>query len=175
MLIVAKRTLGTIARQALLLYSHDHLMLVHELTAAQCREVLSRTHLARLACSRADQPYVVPVSFSYEADSNRLFSFSAVGKKIHWMRENPKVYLEIEDVEDQFHWTTVVLFGRYEEIDDSPEYRDVRHRALHLFQQRHEWWLPGAATVGDREHHAIVVYQIHIDSITGRRAMRDRG
>ena len=149
-------------------------MLVHELTSAQCRDVLSRTHLARLACSHADQPYVVPVSFTYDADLNCLFSFSAVGKKVHWMRENPKVCLEIEDVEDQFHWTTVVVFGRYDEIDDSPERHEIRHRALHLFQQRREWWLPGGARGGDREQHAIVVYRIHIDSITGGRAARDR-
>ena len=150
-------------------------MLVHELTSEQCRDILSRTHLARLACSRADQPYVVPISFIYDAESNCVFSFSTVGKKVQWMRDNPKVCLEIDDVEDQFHWTTVVVFGRYDEIDDSAEHRDVRHRALHQFQQRSEWWLPGGARVGEREHHAIVIYRIHIDSVTGRRAARDRG
>jgi nitroimidazol reductase NimA-like FMN-containing flavoprotein (pyridoxamine 5'-phosphate oxidase superfamily) len=150
-------------------------MLVHELTPAECREVLSRSHVARLACSRADQPYVVPVSFTYDADVNCLFSFSAVGKKVHWMRDNPKVCVEVEEVEDQFHWTTVVVVGRYDEIDDSPEQHDLRHRALHLFQQRSEWWLPGGAKVGDRDHHAIVIYRIHVDTLTGRRATRDRG
>jgi nitroimidazol reductase NimA-like FMN-containing flavoprotein (pyridoxamine 5'-phosphate oxidase superfamily) len=150
-------------------------MLVHELTPEQCRDVLSRTHLARLACSRADQPYVVPISVTYDAESNCVFSFSTVGRKVQWMRDNPKVCLEIDDVEDQFHWTTVVVFGRYDEIGDSAEHRDVRHRALHLFQQRSEWWLPGGAKVGDRDHHAIVVYRIHIDSVTGRRAARERG
>jgi hypothetical protein len=150
-------------------------MLVHELTSAQCRDVLSRAHLARLACARTDQPYVVPVSFSYDPDLNCLFSFSTVGKKVQWMRENPKVCLEIEDVEDRFHWTTLVVFGRYDEIDDAAGNRDLRNRALQLFQQRAEWWLPGGAKAGDREHHAMVVYRIHIDSMTGRRAARQRG
>jgi hypothetical protein len=147
-------------------------MLVHELGPSQCREVLSRTHVARLACTHGDQPYVVPVSFSYDAESNCVFSFSTVGKKVRWMRANPKVCLEIEEIEDRFHWITVVVFGRYAEIDDSPEHHETRHRALHLFQQRHEWWLPGGAKVGDRENHAIVVYRIHIDSMTGRRLAR---
>jgi nitroimidazol reductase NimA-like FMN-containing flavoprotein (pyridoxamine 5'-phosphate oxidase superfamily) len=43
-----------------------------------------------------------------------------------------------------------------------------------LFEPRVEWWLPGAAKVGPREQHAIVVYRIHIDTMTGRRAARDR-
>jgi nitroimidazol reductase NimA-like FMN-containing flavoprotein (pyridoxamine 5'-phosphate oxidase superfamily) len=149
-------------------------MLVHELTPVECRDILSRTHLARLACSRAGQPYVVPISFTYDAYMNCLFSFSAVGRKVQWMRENPKVCLEVEEVDDRFHWTTVVVFGRYDEIDDSPERQHARHRALHLFQQQSEWWLPGGANVAGHEPHAIVVYRIQIESVTGRRAARER-
>ena len=32
------------------------------------------------------------------------------------MRENPKVSLEVEEIEDKNSWTTVVVFGRYQEI-----------------------------------------------------------
>lgn len=148
-------------------------MLIHELTSAECRDVLSRSNVARLACSRGDQPYVVPVSYSYDAESNCLFSFSAIGKKVNWMRENAKVCIEVEDIADRFHWTTVVIFGRYYEIDDSPEQKDLRHRALHLFQQRREWWLPGGARTEQHDPHAIVLYGVHIDSMTGRRAARE--
>ncbi|HEY7056912.1 MAG TPA: pyridoxamine 5'-phosphate oxidase family protein [Vicinamibacterales bacterium] len=149
-------------------------MLVHDLTPTECREVLTRAHLARLACSRADQPYVVPVLYTYDPDSNSLFSFSAVGKKVEWMRENPRVCVEVEDVEDRFHWTTVIVIGRYHEIDDSAERKALRDRALRLFQHRPEWWLPGGAKLEDREHHAVVVYRIEINHMTGRRATRDR-
>jgi nitroimidazol reductase NimA-like FMN-containing flavoprotein (pyridoxamine 5'-phosphate oxidase superfamily) len=90
------------------------------------------------------------------------------------MRENPHVCVEVEDVSDRFHWTTLVIFGRYEEITDSPEEGANRQRALKLFEPRAEWWLPGTAKVGPREQHAIVVYRIHIDTMTGRRAARDR-
>jgi nitroimidazol reductase NimA-like FMN-containing flavoprotein (pyridoxamine 5'-phosphate oxidase superfamily) len=161
------------SRQAAIFVGEVGAMLIHELTTAQCREVLSRTSLGRLACARGAQPYVVPVSYTYDADSDCLFCFSAVGKKVNWMRENPNVCVEVEAVDDRFHWTTVVLFGRYDEIGDSPEQKDIRHRALHLFQQRSEWWLPGGATSGHRQPHAMVMYRIHIDSLTGRRASRD--
>ncbi len=148
-------------------------MLIHELTPIACREVLSRMNLGRLACARAEQPYVVPVSFAYDADSNCLFSFSTIGRKVDWMRENPKVCLEVEDIADRFHWTTIVIVGRYEEIADSPEHKDVRQRAHDLFAERAEWWFPGAAKLVPSEHHGVVVYRILIDSMTGRRAARD--
>jgi nitroimidazol reductase NimA-like FMN-containing flavoprotein (pyridoxamine 5'-phosphate oxidase superfamily) len=149
--------------------------LIHELTLAECRDVLSRASLARLACARADQPYVVPVSFAYDTESNSLFSFSTIGRKVEWMRENPKVCLEIEDISDKFHWTTVVIVGRYDEIADSNEHTAIRRRALDLFKTRDEWWLPGAARLGPTEHHAMVMYRVLIDRMTGRRAARDRG
>jgi nitroimidazol reductase NimA-like FMN-containing flavoprotein (pyridoxamine 5'-phosphate oxidase superfamily) len=148
-------------------------MLIHELTPEECRDVLSRSDVARLACARNDQPYVVPISFSYDAASYSLFSFSAVGKKVNWMRENAKVCLEVDEIADRFHWTTVVIFGRYQEIGDSPEQKDFHHRALHLFQQRKEWWLPGGARTEQHQPHAIVLYRIQIDSLTGRRAARE--
>ena len=149
-------------------------MLIHELTPAECREVLSHTNVARLACSHADQPYIVPISFAYDRDSEGLFSFSAVGRKVAWMRENPKVCVEVEDIGDRFHWTTVVIFGHYHEIERSPAHSGIRKRALDLFEQRTQWWLPGAGKLTAREDDEVVVYRIHIASITGRRAAHDR-
>lgn len=149
-------------------------MLIHELTVAECRDVLSRSTLARLACSRADQPYVVPVSFGYDVEHHCLFSFSAVGTKVLWMRENPKVCVEVEDVVDSLHWTTVIIQGRYEELTDSADHGELRRRALALFEERREWWLPGAAKLGSHEPQAVVIYRILIDRMTGRRGSRDR-
>jgi nitroimidazol reductase NimA-like FMN-containing flavoprotein (pyridoxamine 5'-phosphate oxidase superfamily) len=149
-------------------------MLIHELSRAECVEVLNRTDLGRLGCAHDNQPYIVPIHFSFDAERSCLYAFSTVGQKIEWMRENPKVCVEVEDVADKNHWTTVLAFGRYEEMDDSPADRAARQSAQELFQQRPEWWLPAAAKVGKREHHAMVIYRIQIDRVTGRRASRDR-
>jgi hypothetical protein len=149
-------------------------MQIHELTADQCIEVLNRTTLGHLACARADQPYVVPIQFSFDAERKCMYGFSAVGQKIAWMRDNPKVCVEVEDIADKNRWTTVIVFGRYEEIQDSPADADARKRVWELFQRRPEWWLPAAAKLGLREYHAMVLYRIPIDRLTGRRASRDR-
>lgn len=149
-------------------------MLIHELTPTQCADILQRTSIGRLGCSKAGQPYVVPILFSFDRERACVYSFSTVGRKVRWMRENPLVCLEVDDVQDKDHWQTVVIFGRYEEIQDSPEEADARERAEALFRQRSEWWLPVAAKVGSRERHAVVVYRIHIDRITGRRATHDK-
>ena len=148
-------------------------MLIHELTAAQCDEVLARTNIGRLACARRDQPYIVPVFLYFDIGEKCLYSFSAVGQKIDWMRDNPKVCVEVDEISEGFHWTTVVVFGHYEEIRNSERESDARRRAYELFQQRPEWWLPGLGklTTGE-EHHAPVTYRIRVDNMSGRRAAR---
>jgi len=149
-------------------------VLIHELTRQQCREVLGRAELGRLACSRFDQPYVVPIHFSFDPDSDCIYAFSTVGQKVQWMRENPKVCLEVDEIDDTHSWTTVVVFGRYEEIHQSSEESAARRRAEQLFSARQRWWLPAAAKVEGREHHDVVVCRIQIDRLDGRRTARRR-
>jgi nitroimidazol reductase NimA-like FMN-containing flavoprotein (pyridoxamine 5'-phosphate oxidase superfamily) len=147
-------------------------MLVHELAPRECAALLQRTTLGRLACAHHDQPYVVPVFLSFDAHRHCLYGFSAIGQKVEWMRQNPKVCVEVEDIEDRTHWTTVVVMGRYEEIHENPGEAEARHRAERLFGERHEWWLPGAAKVDSKPRQHAVMFRIAIDQMTGRRADR---
>jgi nitroimidazol reductase NimA-like FMN-containing flavoprotein (pyridoxamine 5'-phosphate oxidase superfamily) len=148
-------------------------MVIHDLTPAQCREVLRLANLGRLACARDGQPYIVPVFFYFDEQGDCLYSFSTLGQKIDWMRANPKVCVEVDRVADKFNWSTVLVFGRYEEIGDSPRESALRRRAIELFEQRPQWWLPAAGKLASgEEHHAPVVYRILMDRVSGRRAVR---
>jgi nitroimidazol reductase NimA-like FMN-containing flavoprotein (pyridoxamine 5'-phosphate oxidase superfamily) len=147
-------------------------MQVHELTPEQCGGILARTSVGHLACAKDGQPYVVPIHFSYDDQRHCLFALSSEGQKIAWMRANPKVCVEVSDVADKSHWTTVVVYGRYEEIGDSPSEATARQRVWDLFQKRQEWWLPAAAKLGPVERHSMVICRITIDRLTGRRASR---
>lgn len=151
-------------------------MLIHDLTAEQCREVLARSNVGRLACARSDQPYIVPIFFSFDSNEDCLYSFSTLGQKVDWMRGNPKVCVEVDEISGQYQWTTVLVFGRYEEIGQSSEHAEARRRAHELFQQRSHWWLPAAAKLrGGEEHYSPVLYRINVNRVTGRRADRDGG
>lgn len=150
-------------------------MQIQELNAGECSEVLSRSQLGRLACARVDQPYVVPIYFSYDAEHSCLYAMSMLGQKVQWMRENPKVCLEVEDIKDKNHWTTILVFGRYQELERTPAHKDARARAEQGFLKRQESWLPAAAHVPSREHDHMVIYSILVDRLTGRRASRNQG
>jgi uncharacterized protein len=149
-------------------------MRIRELNAADCVEILKRLELGHLACSRHDQPYIVPIHFSFDPSQNCLYAVSGVGQKIQWMRENPKVCVEVEDIADKNHWTTVLVYGEYQELDDSASDAPARKHALELFRSRPEWWLPAASRTDKREPHPMVLYRIRVDRLSGRRADRKR-
>jgi uncharacterized protein len=150
-------------------------MLIHELTRQESLDVLTHTHLGRLACSQRLQPYIVPFHFAYQ--NNWLYSFSMPGQKIDWMRANPLVCVEADQMRRE-QWTTVVVFGRYEELSDTAEMRSERAFALGLLRQRSEWWEPGSVKIthGGRPPALVpIFYRIEIVQITGRRGAFDPG
>jgi nitroimidazol reductase NimA-like FMN-containing flavoprotein (pyridoxamine 5'-phosphate oxidase superfamily) len=149
-------------------------MLIHELSEAECLAVLKHAVHGRLACARDDQPYVVPFSFVLDQPRRALYAVSAPGQKIDWMRANPKVCVEVDDVADQFTWITVVAFGRYEELGDSTIDREDRQRASDLLRRRDQWWLPGLGNLASgKGPDTAIVYRILLGRLTGRRTKRN--
>jgi uncharacterized protein len=149
-------------------------MLIYEMTIEECRDALAHADLARLACEMDGQPYVVPVYLTY--DGNCLFGFSTMGYKIDCMRANPLVCVEIDDIKTQNQWMTVVVYGIYEELPDTLEYKATRAHAHELLQKRSVWWEPACVVVANRDYPrplAPIFYRIHIDRMTGQRASPD--
>ena len=137
------------------------------MTETECRAVLERSSVARLGCALDGQPYVVPVFYAYESDS--VYVFSTVGQKIEWMRRNPKVCLQVDEISSDTRWFSVVANGRYEELAD-----DDHPRARRLLEQKHVWWLNAVTERRSRTEDLAVdplFFRIRIDSLTGLHSM----
>ena len=80
-------------------------MFIKELETGECFEILTEKRFGRLACARENQPYIVPFHFVYDGQK-LLYAFSTLGHKIEWMRANPLVCVEADDINNQFEWTT---------------------------------------------------------------------
>lgn len=148
-------------------------MRVHQMTRAECEEVLGRAQVGRLACAHEGQPYIVPVYVWF--DNEHLLGFSTLGRKVDWMRQNPRVCVEVEEIADTRHWTTVLVFGSYEELSKTsiaPEQQVARKRAEELLGRRGPFWEPATAKTGSHEPFCPVLYRIRISSVTGRRSAR---
>ncbi len=150
--------------------------LIQEMNRQASLDLLARTHFGRLGCTCEGQPYVVPIYFAYQ--DNYLYTFSTVGQKIEWMRANPLVCVQVDEVVNPRQWVSVIVLGRFEELPDRDEWRSVRALAHELLQERPRWWEPGYVKTslhdGPRSLEPVF-YRVHIAKITGRRATVDHG
>jgi nitroimidazol reductase NimA-like FMN-containing flavoprotein (pyridoxamine 5'-phosphate oxidase superfamily) len=177
-------------------------MFIHDMTEADCLNTLAHSRFGRLACSHENQPYIVPFYFVYE--NSYLYGFTTPGQKVEWMRSNPLVCVELDDVVNVTEWMSIIIFGSYEELLETQEdkmqadlrrptnslgagrevpqtpyekHLNLRQHAHALLQQHGEWWEPGAISNTHRHSHPFkpVFYRIHIDRISGRRGTPSRG
>lgn len=117
-------------------------MIIREMSRGECLRMLARTRLVKLGCAKNNQPYVVPISLAYHhADGGDpcLYGVTTLGQKVEWMRVNPLVCVEVDEVAASDRWASVIAFGRYEELPETPEGTDERFRAperstLHIRQ-----------------------------------------
>ena len=99
--------------------------------------------------------------------------FSTVGKKIKWMRQNPKACLQVDEIGNASNWSSVIVTGSYRELLEA-EYATERERALERLSQYSSWWtIPLAErreTVSDLEVEPVF-FRIDIESMSGLRAL----
>jgi len=142
-------------------------MEIDEMTQDACRSVLTRASMGRLGCSLENQPYVVPICFAYETDY--IYVFSTLGQKIKWMRVNPKVCIQIDELTNQFQWVSVIANGTYQELPE-PQYESERAHAHKLLEKRSRWWLNALAERRTRSRDDFIeplFFRVHIVSLTG--------
>jgi len=89
--------------------------MITELSREQIDEVLRGALYARLGCHADGRTYVVPISFALEND--HFVGMTTTGMKVEMMRRNPEVCLCVDEIKDLTHWTSVILWGTFEEVE----------------------------------------------------------
>ena len=131
--------------------------------------------LADLGAYTTTSRMLCPIYSGYEPD--RLYGFSTLGRKIDWMRSNPRVCVEVDEVISTKSWNCVIVSGRYEELPNEARYMSARERAFKLLDKRFFWWQ--AAYAAEQLRYAsqpspTILYCIHVADMTGRRAEPDQ-
>lgn len=149
-------------------------MTINELAQEECNAFLARASFGHLGCSLNDQPYVVPIFFEYDADY--LYVLSTQGQKIEWMRQNPKVCVQIDEIKTEQNWTSVVVNGTFQELPE-PQFKQERAHARKVLEKRIRWWEPALAERQLKSEQDIIdplFFRIHIETMTGLRASDEK-
>ena len=137
-----------------------------EMRDAEVHELLKRVGYGHLACSRDDQPYVVPINYVF--DGNEIFIYTTAGQKTDVIKSNPKICLQVEELlPDEGAWRSAVVMGEAYEIVD----RSEREKAVELVRTSNPTLLPALAIKWSNDwmkKNVEVVYKVKIISLAGR-------
>lgn len=135
--------------------------MISTLSEEHAKQMLTHNKIGRLGCIFDGEPYVVPVNYVYDGVS--IFIHSLYGKKINAMRENPRVCFQIDEIEDDFNWRSVIVYGNYEEI----ALKDERATAMNLLLKRFPSLTPVETYIVEGSGTpAPIMFRIRIDKIT---------
>ncbi|MGK2863725.1 MAG: pyridoxamine 5'-phosphate oxidase family protein [Chitinophagaceae bacterium] len=142
-----------------------------QLNDDKMKSILTSQAVGRLACTDGKQPYIVPVTYTY--DGKYIYGQTNEGTKLKMLRMNPKVCFEVDMMTDMRNWQSVIVYGEFEELRDEEavKARDV------LFGRVYS--LNTSSTVHAHEHEVVgelddstrikyVMYRIKIQKMTGR-------
>src|SRR5450432_2500900 len=90
--------------------------MVGKLNDNQIRNILSSQVLGRLAVANSNQPYIVPVTYTY--DGKYIYGQTNEGDKLTILRNNPLVCFETDVMMDMGNWQCVLVFGEFEELNN---------------------------------------------------------
>jgi nitroimidazol reductase NimA-like FMN-containing flavoprotein (pyridoxamine 5'-phosphate oxidase superfamily) len=157
-------------------------MIIEDLSQEACIAALRKARVGHLACAHENRPYVVPISFMFDAANGKesyLYGFTTPGQKIEWMRLNPLVCVECDEVTGDDDWTSVIVDGHFYELAYTPQWERQLLHTQDLLRQYSTWWQPEgiahAASVHRNEAQLFtpIFYRVRIERMTGRRARRE--
>lgn len=134
-----------------------------EMTGEEIERVLHGQLVGRLGIHHGGRTLVVPVSYVY--DGNAVYVHSYEGEKLKMMRANPEVCFEVDHVVRLAQWSSVITWGRYEELTG-----DLATSAMNLLASRLHQEIPSetAGSTGPHGHERGVAFRILITEKTGR-------
>lgn len=147
-----------------------------EITEIQTlEEIISRAKVCRLGLSRANKPYIVPLSFGY-ADHTLYFHSAPEGEKLAIIRENAAACFEIDlDVaevkgDNPCNWSmryqSVVGFGEVSFIEDIAAKKEaLAHIIRHYTGEGYN--------LSEQAVEGLTVFQLKIESMTGKKSKID--
>ena len=91
--------------------------MIKPLDQKECKLILNQNYIGHLAYTHQNKPYVLPITYFYKGD--KIICYSGDGHKIHALRQNNAVALEVSDIQSVTNWQSVVAHGSYQELEGS--------------------------------------------------------
>lgn len=81
----------------------------------EIRYILENNYIGQLGYIYNNRPFVVPITYYFDKESNVIICYSGDGHKMNAMRKHPKVSLQIAEIETVTDWKSILLHGTFEQ------------------------------------------------------------
>ena len=132
------------------------------LSEREAWNIVNAGRVGRLGCIDDGEPYVVPIN--YVASEGHIYSHSLAGRKIQLMRKHSRVCLQVDRIQDDFHWQSAIAFGNFEEVRNESERRTILRKILETFPKLTP---VESELTRDAEPSMIVVFRLRVDRVSG--------
>jgi len=135
--------------------------------------IIEKATVCRIALSKNDMPYVIPLIFGYK-DNCLYFHSAPKGRKIDTIKQNPNVCFEmdidcelVKKTENPCKWDmryySVIGFGKASFIDDIEEKREALDIIVtHYSDNSHKYSI--------NEIGKVAIIKVAVDSITWKKS-----
>jgi nitroimidazol reductase NimA-like FMN-containing flavoprotein (pyridoxamine 5'-phosphate oxidase superfamily) len=132
------------------------------LSEVEARNLIAGGKIGRLGCVDKGEPYVVPINYVVEDGS--IYSHSLPGRKIEVLRAHPRACLQVDEIENDLEWRSVIAYGNFEEIRVPSDRAFVLGKLLARFPMLTP---VESMIVEDAAAPDSVAFRIRIDRISG--------
>jgi uncharacterized protein len=146
--------------------AHTHGVEFFELSSGDAIDLLTRNFVGRVAFAFHDRVDIEPISYVF-ADG-WVYGRTSEGTKLTTVRHHPWVAFEVDEIEGQYDWRSVVVHGGLYVLDPDGGDRDRESYASALVLLR--TMDTAALTAADPTPARMVLFRIHADDVTGRGA-----
>jgi hypothetical protein len=137
-----------------------------DLDADDVARVLETAGHGVLALADDGESYAIPISFGYGGDGSLYFQFGfgESSRKRTFLDSTTQATLVVSDVQSMTEWTSVVVAGPIEPVDDAED--PAAADAFAAFADNA--FVPRNALDGDLNATDFTLYELSIESATGR-------
>jgi len=134
-------------------------------------EIIRSCDVCRLALSRDNKPYLIPISFGYDGE-NLYFHTATEGKKIDHFAQNNNVCFEFDRngklitgdkaCDWTYHYESVIGYGKIYELTEREEKIHGLNQLMNQYSGKDSW------EYSDNDLNRTKVWKLEIESVTGK-------
>ncbi|MFY7670269.1 pyridoxamine 5'-phosphate oxidase family protein [Tenacibaculum sp. MEBiC06402] len=147
--------------------------MIRDLNLTESKAILADNYIGNLSYIYNNKPYVVPITYFFDADKNAFIMYSSVGHKTEALEKNNAVSIGVTEIENINNWKSVLAEGSFEKLSSIDSKAYLREFALgikELISRKEDKKPLFISEFSSKMYYdkVPIVFKIVVDSITGK-------